>query len=162
MIIAISSPPPIDKTEAAKKLAEQHGLKIIEDPSPQICKQYGFQTIYDMPMTLQTEIRERLIYEHTDFVKANDNLLLEFSVFEFLADWMRWFWANTPTEKWEEIMIVANEAINRYDEIYHIENGEARNYDGYVWFDKRNANQINNLLKHLYSENNVSERIKIL
>lgn len=162
MIIAISSPPPIDKTELAEKLAEQYNLKIIEDPSPQICKQYGFQTIYDMPTSLQTEIRERLIREHTDFVKANDDLLLNFSVFEFLADWMRWFWANTPTEKWEEIMLVANEAFDRYDEIYHIEKGAARNYDGYIWFDKRNASQINSLLKHLYTENNVSEKIKSL
>ncbi len=160
MIIAISSAPPFDTKKTAEKLAEQHGLKIIEDPSPQICRQYGFQTIYDMPQALQTEIRERLIREHTDFVKANDNLVLNFSVFEFLADWMRWFWANTPTEKWEEMMNVAAEAVNRYDEIYHVETGKKREYDGYVWFDDRNSKQINGLLHYLYSEFNTSDKTK--
>lgn len=161
MIIAISSPPPIETKGLAKKLAKQHGLKIIENPAPQLCQQYGFQTLYDMPFGLQSEIREKLIYEHAEFVKSNENVLLNFSVMEFLADWMRWFWATTPTEQWENLLIAGNKAAACYDKIYHIEEGELKDYDGYVWFDKRNCNQINNLLKYLYSEMNCSDKIKL-
>ena len=90
MIIVISSPPPIDTTELAEKLASQNYLKVIKDPAPLICREYGFQTIYDMPVKLQTEIREKLIKDHAEFVKSNDNILLNYSVFGYLADWMRW------------------------------------------------------------------------
>lgn len=159
MIIAISSPPSFETSDLAKKLAEQHGLKIIEDPAPQICKEYGFQTLYDMPFELQSEIRERLIFEHAQFVKDNENILLNFSVTEFLADWMRWFWANTPTEKWEKVMVAGSGTANRYDKIYHVEEGESKEYDGYVWFDKRNIKQINSLLKYLYEDMNLTEKI---
>ncbi|MFV0388984.1 MAG: hypothetical protein ACK5NT_09520 [Pyrinomonadaceae bacterium] len=160
MIIAISSPPPIDKSELAEKLAAQFDLRIIENPVPALCKDVGFQTLYDMPYKLQIESREKLIREHAEFVKANDNLLLKFSVFEFLADWMRWAWSNISTEKWEEISAVAEEAINSYDKVYHLDEGKSLEYDGYVWFDKRNAKQINNLLKSLYTEMQISGKIK--
>lgn len=160
MIIAISSPPPIDTTELAQKLATQNGLRIIEDPAPSLCRGYGFQTLYDMPQKLQGEIRERLIREHADFVKTNNDLLLNFSVFEYLADWMRWSWANTPTEKWEEMLSVATEAARLYDQIYHVEDGTLREYDGYIWFDKRNAAQINRLLRSIYADLQVTENVK--
>ena len=160
MIIVISSPPPIDTTELAEKLASQNDLKIIEDPAPSICRDYGFQTIYDMPHKLQTEIREKLIKDHAEFVKSNDNILLNYSVFRYLADWMRWAWATTPTEKWEEILSVASETVNHYDRIYHVEEGKSLEYDGYVWFDQRNSKQINNLIKHLYTEMNVIEKLQ--
>jgi hypothetical protein len=160
MIIAISSPPPIDKTELAKKLATQYGLTIVEDPAPTLCREYGFQTIYDMPQQLQAEIRERLIREHTAFLKVNDNLVLKFSIFEFLADWMRWFWANTPTEKWEDLLAVAHEASGLYTEIHHLDDGQSLEYDGYVWFDKFNSKQINSLIKQLYTEMQVGDELK--
>lgn len=160
MIIVISSPPPIDTTELAEKLASQNDLKIIEDSAPLICREYGFQTIYDMPFELQTEIREKLIKDHAEFVKSNDNILLNYSVFGYLADWMRWAWATTPTEKWEEILSVASETVNHYDRIYHVEEGKSLEYDGYVWFDQRNSKQINNLIKHLYTEMSVSEKLQ--
>ena len=160
MIIAISSPPPIDTTEFAQKLAEQNGLKIIEDPAPSLCREYGFQTLYDMPQKLQGEIRERLIREHRDLVKTNNDMLLNYSVFEYLADWMRWFWADTPSEKWEEILGVAAESAQLYDQIYHVEAGTLREYDGYIWFDKRNAKQISNLLKCLYTDFQVTDILK--
>lgn len=160
MIIAISSPPPIDTTELAQKLAEQNGLRIIEDPAPALCRQYGFQTLYDMPQRLQGEIRERLIREHRDLVKSNNDLLLNYSVFGYLADWMRWFWTNTPAEKWEEILSPATEAAQLYDQIYHVENGPSREYDGYIWFDKRNAAQISSLLRCLYTDLQVTHNLK--
>jgi len=160
MIIAISSPPPINTTELAQKLAEQNGLMIIEDPAPSLCREYGFQTLYDMPQKLQGEIRERLIREHRDLVKTNNDMLLNYSVFEYLADWMRWFWADTPSEKWEEILGVAAESAQLYDQIYHVEAGAMREYDGYIWFDKRNAKQISNLLKCLYTDFQVTDILK--
>jgi len=160
MIIAISSPPPFDTTELAEKLAAQNGLRVIQNPAPSLCREYGFQTLYDMPQNLQSEIRERLIREHADFVKTNNDLLLNFSVFGYLADWMRWFWRNTPTEKWEEMLVLAGDAASRYDEIHHIEAGESQQYDGYVWFDKRNSQQINGLSKYLYGEMNCNEKVK--
>ena len=160
MIIAISSPPPIDTSELAQKLAKQHGLRIIEDPAPALCREYGFQTLYDMPQNLQGEIRERLIREHRDLVKNSSDVLLNYSVFEYLADWMRWFWTNTPSEKWEDILSTAAEAAQRYDEIYHVEDGPLLEYDGYVWFDKRNAAQISSLLRCLYTDLQVTDSLK--
>jgi len=160
MIIAISSPPPIDTTKLAEKLAAENSLRIVEDPAPALCREFGFQTLYDMPQRLQGEIRERLIREHSEFVKNNDGLMLNYSVFEYLADWMRWFWATTPAERWEEILTTAGQAAQRYDQIYHVEDGPLREYDGYVWFDKRNASQINYLLKSLYADMQVTERLK--
>ena len=160
MIIAISSPPPVDTTELAEKLAAQNGLRLIKDPAPSLCRGYGFQTLYDMPQKLQGEIRERLIREHRDLVKTNNDMLLNYSVFEYLADWMRWFWAETPSEKWEEILGVAAESAQLYDEIYHVEAGTLREYDGYIWFDKRNAKQISNLLKCLYTDFQVTDILK--
>ncbi len=156
MIIAISSPPPIDKTELAEKLASQHGLRIIENPALAICKEYGFQTLYDMPEELQGEMREKLIRDHLAFLQANDNLVLKFSVFEYLADWMRWFWSNTPTEKWEDILIAAKGITSKYDENFHLDEGKSLEYDGYVWFDKLNASQIDRLIKNLYLDFNIN------
>ena len=160
MIIAISAAPPVDTSELAQKLAAQHNLKIHEDPAPQICKDYGFQTLYDMPYELQTEIRDKLISEHAALVSENNNLLLNYSIFNYLADWMRWHWAHTPTEKWERIQSLASEIVARYDKIYHVADGKQRDYNGYVWFDRRNAVQINKLLEYLYSELNVLDKLQ--
>ena len=160
MIISISSPPPFDTSELADKLAAQNGLKIIADPAPAVCREYGFQTLYDMPEKLQGEVRERLIREHLDLVKTGGDLLLNFSVFEYLADWMRWFWGNTPAEKWEEVLSLGAEAAHLYDQIYHVEDGKLREYDGYIWFDKRNAEQISGLLKYLYTDLKVTDSLK--
>ena len=160
MIISISSPPPIDTTDLAEKLAAQNGLRIIEDPAPSLCREFGFQTIYDMPQGLQGEIRERLILEHRDFVKTNDDVLLNYSVFGYLADWMRWYWTNTSTEKWEEVLSAAGETAQLYDEVYHVEDGPRREYDGYVWFDTRNASQISGLMKCLYNDLQVTDKLK--
>lgn len=160
MIVAISSIPAIDINNLAEQLAHTQSLQIVENPLPLICKEYGFQTLYDMPRELQTEIREKLIREHFDFVKTNDNVLLKFSIFEYLADWMRWAWSNTSTEKWEEILSISGEIINYYTEIYHVDKGDLLEYDGYVWFDERNAAQINSLLKHLYKDFGVLEKIR--
>jgi hypothetical protein len=73
---------------------------------------------------------------------------------------MRWFWSDTPTEKWESIMAEATKAIAKYDEIYHIDVGMPLEYNGYVWFDQRNAMQINSLLKALYADLQVTNRLK--
>ncbi|HEY2846596.1 MAG TPA: hypothetical protein VGI80_02200 [Pyrinomonadaceae bacterium] len=160
MIIAISSPPPVDTSELAAELAGKYGLRVVVDPAPALCKEYGFQTLYDMPRELQAEIRERLICEHADQAMSSDALLFNFSVFEYLADWMRWFWSDTPTEKWDAILATAAKAIAKYDEIYHVDSGKSLEYDGYIWFDSRNTSQIDGLLKGLYADLKVTDKLK--
>ncbi len=160
MIITISAAPRIETAEVAKKLAAKHGLAIQPDPSAQVCAEYGFQTIYEMPATLQARVREQLIREHCEVVSKTDDLLLNYSIFPWLADWMRWFWSSTPTERWEEIMEVAAGAARRYELIYHVESDKVQMYDGYLWLDKRNSSQINSLLRHLYREFEVSDRVR--
>jgi hypothetical protein len=162
MIIAISAAPPLDTNPIAKKLATEHKLEVYQDPLPEICRRYGFQTLYDMPTALQLEIREKVVIEHVAQIRDLDKALLNYSVCGFLADWMRWAWAFTSTEKWEEIRSISSEIVSHYDAVYHLEHGPVREYDGYVWFDRRNADQINGLLKYVYSDLNISEKVRSL
>ena len=113
-----------------------------------------------MPPELQADIRQKILFEEIDRLKTSDNVLFNYSLFGFLADWMRWFWGNTTTEKWEEICRESTEAVKKYDQIYHVDSGDAGEYDGYVWFDKRNAQQINLLLKNLYSDFGVLDNMR--
>ena len=161
MIISISSTPPVDTTELAKELAEENGLTVIGDPAPSVCRDFGFQTLYDMPDVLQLEIRERLIFDHLELVSTRTGVLLNFSVFQYLADWMRWFWTNTPTEKWDEITSAASDCAKLYDRVYHVEVGPRRAYDGYVWFDRLNAEQISTLMKGLYADFEIADKLFI-
>lgn len=160
MIITISAAPRVDTSELAKNLSAMHGLAIQPDPSSQVCAGYGFQTIYEMPVTLQASVREQLIREHCELVSNTDDLLLNYSIFPWLADWMRWFWSSTPTERWEEIIEVAASAVRRYELIYHVENNKVQKYDGYLWLDERNSSQINSLLRCLYGDFEVSDRVR--
>jgi hypothetical protein len=160
MIIAISAMPLLDTSELAKTLAAEHKLEIYEDPAPAICRQYGFQTLYEIPTSLQLEVREQLVVEHAELLQTGEDLLLNYSVFGFLADWMRWAWGSTPTEKWDNIKRISAVSASRYEAVYHLNNGPVREYDGYVWFDRRNAEQINSLLKYLYRELNIVDRLK--
>jgi hypothetical protein len=75
---------------------------------------------------------------------------------------MRSAWAFTPTEKWEQIKSISAEIVSHYDAVYHLETGPTRNYDGYIWFVWRNAEQINGLLKYLYRELNMSDKVRTL
>ena len=160
MIISISAAPIVDTAPASATLSKKHGLSIHDDPMREICSQYGFQTIYEMPAGLQARVREDLIRQHFELVSSENDLLLNYSVFEWLADWMRWFWSSTSTERWEDIMKSAGLIAQRYGVIYHIESNASRNYDGYVWLDQRNSAQINGLIKWLYGEFNVANKVR--
>lgn len=160
MIISISAAPIVDTSAASATLSKKHGLSIHDDPLREICEQYGFQTIYEMPATLQGSVRRDLVRRHFELVSGADDLLLNYSVFEWLADWMRWFWSSTPTELWADTMESAAVIAQRYDVIYHVESNTSRNYDGYVWLDQRNSVQINRLMKCLYGELNVSNKVR--
>jgi hypothetical protein len=160
MIIAIAAPPPIDTGELARRLAARHGLAIQEDPAPRLCQEFGFQTLYDMPRVLQRDVRDRLLSDHASLVESATDLLLNYSIVNYLADWMRWFWADTSTEKWASVLALAERVASRYDRIHHVGKGATRPYDGYVWFDARNAAQIDGLMRTLYADLHVAHRVQ--
>jgi len=160
MIISISTAPNIDTTALAQTLAQKYKLAIHEDPARTMCKQYGFQTIYDMPMILQKQVRKQLITNHLEFLTQHDDVLLNYSIVQWLADWMRWFWHTTPTEEWSQIMEIATTCAQKYQTVYHLQGTATQGYDGYVWLDKENSKQVNSLMLYLYAELGISERVK--
>ena len=159
MIIAISASPVVDTTAAKEILSQKYNLTIKEDPMKEACLRYGFQTIYDMPNDLQKYVRGELIRDHIDFLNRNDNLLLNYSVIFWLADWMRWFWSATPSQSWNKILDTASNCVQKYDQIYHLDDNCNRVYDGYVWLDEDNSRQINSLIKYLYKEFGVDDKL---
>ena len=159
MIISVSAAPIIDKSPEVRALAEKYGLTVYQDPMRAACDGYGFQTIYDMPASLQTEVRKSLIASHQQFLTDHSDALLNYSVVEWLADWMRWGWNTVPTEAWAEVMSAAKSSAGRYDQIYHVEKDGRRPYDGYAWLDQKNSDQINRLMKYLYDELQVTGKI---
>lgn len=162
MMIAISGAPPVVTSALARHLAATHGLEVSPDPTPSLCATYGFQTLYDMPIDLRGDIRLRLITEHIRLIEQGADLVVEQSLFPWMADWMRWHWAHTPSQAWEAVYSLAERAARRYDVIYHVEGGPTRSYDGFAWLDKDNARQINRLLRMLYVELGVSELVRFL
>jgi hypothetical protein len=160
MIIALAAPPIVDVSRTADVLAKRHGLAVHPDPTRQVVEGFGFQTLYDMPEGLQRQVREGLIRDHLALVTRQGGLVLEYSVFNWLADWMRWFWNRTPTEAWEQVMRQAAAVAERYDVVYHVETGPDKSYDGFVWRDRHNARQINSLLKSLYSDLNLGPKLR--
>jgi len=160
MIIAVCAPPLVDKSEVSAGLASDHRLKVIRDPAPELCARYGFQTLYDMPADLQRSCREQLMKDHLALLQSSSGLLLEYSAVEWMADWMRWFWGGTPTQSWAKILAQGGEAVRRYDQIYQVENGRSRAYDGYAWLDRENSRQVGSLMRYLHGELGVSDRVK--
>ena len=160
MIIAIASPPIVDTSRVAQELAKRHGLNLHSDPTKAVAEGYGFQTLYDMPEALQRKVREDLIRDHLAFVSRQDGVVLDYSVYNWLADWMRWFWNHTPTEKWEEILALASAITERYSVVHHLESGPEKAYDGFVWRDRRNSKQIDGLLKSLFDELKVGAKLR--
>jgi hypothetical protein len=160
MIIALASPPVVDLSRTVEELAKRHGLTPRFDPTRSVVESYGFQTLYDMPEALQRKVREDLIRDHLAFVSRQDAVVLDYSVFGWLADWMRWFWNHTPTEKWDEILALAAAITERYTIVHHVESGPEKPYDGFVWRDRRNTRQINGLLKLLFDELEVGPKLR--
>ena len=160
MLIAISAPPDVDRSAASRRLTEKHGASAEADPSRALCHAYGFQTLYEMPADLQKTTRRRLLTEHLARLESGKAGVFEFSAIEWLADWMRWLWSATPTEEWEEILALADRCVSKYDAIYHLETGEKRAYDGFVWFDRRNAEQQHRLMLMLYADRGLTAKVR--
>jgi hypothetical protein len=160
MIIAVSSAPIVDKAREVQLLSDRYKLEVQEDPTPKICSQYGFQTIYDMPSELQCKVREQIIETHRDYVSQWDDVLLSYSVVEWLADWMRWSWNTVSTERWAKVLATASSSVGRYDQLYHLEHNVRRPYDGYVWLDKENSAQVNSMMRFLFQELGVVDKVR--
>jgi hypothetical protein len=122
----------------------------IPDPVRQKCAELGFQTIYDIPLAHQLLVREELIDEHQQFVQGvSGDCTLTFSVFTWLADWMRWGWSAVPSDKWERILAKASTCAHRYGSIEFMATGTPLEYDGYAWLDNANAAQIYSLSRYV-------------
>lgn len=159
MIISISSSPIVDTSGLVAELSKKYNLPVIADPMRQACERRRFQTIYDMPGDLQKEVRWSLLKDHLGWLKGKASGLLDFSPVAWCADWMRWMWSDTPTAEWEKVFRVLGECVAEYDRIYHVVNGPLRPYDGYVWRDANNAKQVEGLMRFLYQELGVMEKI---
>ena len=161
MSIAISAAPHIDTSALVKKLAAESKLDVVADPTPTLVRAYGFQTLYDMPLPLQTGIRKRLIVEHKAALVGKP-WLFEHGVFPWLADWMRWHWGHTPAEAWEEIIALGQACAAGYGRIVHVADGPRKGYDGYAWLDVRNGRQIDILLRQIYAQLGVADKVEIV
>jgi hypothetical protein len=160
MRLVIAAPPTIDVSQLAKDLAAKGKATLVADPSRAACERYGYQTLYEMPIVLQKQTRRRLIAEHIAALQKGGSLVFDHSIFQWLADWMRWVWGDTPTEEWEAVLAEATPAIKLYDAIEHVSEGPAASYNGYSWLDKRNGNEIDRLMRHLYIDLGCAERVR--
>lgn len=161
MSIAVSAAPHIDTGALLRKLADQGKIAVVSDPTPVLVRSYGFQTLYDMPLPLQSACRRRLIAEHQRALVGTP-AVYEMPVFPWLADWMRWHWSHTPAEAWNEILALGQACANGYGRIIHVSEGPWRAYDGYAWLDVRNGKQIDTLLLQLYAQLGVGERVEVV
>lgn len=162
MIISVTAAPIVDRSKCVDVLKRQYSCLSVEDAMKNYCISHGFQTIYDMPSPLQKNVRTTLLYDHLNFLRGrSQNIILEYSIVEWVADWMRWFWGKTTTEEWDRVIEISRECLTRYDKIYHLENGETRPYDGYVWLDAANSRQINEIMKYLYRYFEIENKITV-
>ena len=160
MRIVIVAPPTIDVSGFARDLAAKEKATVVADPSRTACERYGFQTLYEMPLALQKAARRKLIADHIAALKKNGAAVYDHSVFQWLADWMRWLWSETPSEEWEAVLAEAAPAVPLYDRIEHLAEGPAAGYDGYRWLDARNGKQVERLIRHLYADLGCADRVQ--
>jgi hypothetical protein len=154
----ICAPPTIDVSSHAASLSPAG--KLVTDPSRELCRKYGYQTLYEIPIELQKRLRRELIRNHAEALRTQPDAVFDHSVFAWLADWMRWTWAATPSEEWESVLIEARPAIDRSEVIHHVVDGPRTGYDGYKWLDARNGKQVERLMRSLYREFGVEARVK--
>jgi hypothetical protein len=152
----ISAPSTIDISAIAKRTAA--GGKVITDPSREACERHGYQTLYEMPVALQKQVRRELFVAHARVLQSPD-AFCDHSVFVWLADWMRWLWSHTPSEEWDLVLAEARPAVERSERILHVVSGPAAAYDGYRWRDERNAAQVERLVRQLYRDFGVEGRV---
>ena len=151
----ISAPPTIDVSTFATKLGGA-----VADPSRQACERFGYQTLYEMPRALQKRVRRELIRAHAETLRQRPDAICDHSVFAWLADWMRWLWADTPAEEWDAVLAEAQPAIERSEVIHHVVDGPRAAYDGYRWLDAGNARQVERLMRGLYRDFGCEDRVK--
>ena len=60
----ISAAPSFDVSPLATRLAGSG--KVIADPARELCKRYGYQTLYEIPAVLQKQVRRELIRTHAE------------------------------------------------------------------------------------------------
>ena len=153
----ISAAPALDIASLATKLAGSAAP--IVDPSRELVKRYGYQTLYEVPRDLQKRLRRELIRGHAERLQSSPDGVFDHSVFLFLADWMRWLWSETPTEEWESVLMDARPAVMRSERIHHVVTAPRGGYDGYRWLDLRNAKQMDTLMRGLYREFDCESRV---
>ncbi|MBI1246177.1 MAG: hypothetical protein GC202_14340 [Alphaproteobacteria bacterium] len=152
MIVAVSASPLVDRTAHARKLAGPRGA-ILSDPSRALVRAAGFQTLYEVPKDLQTELRLKLFSDHAKALsRAKGDLVADHCAVEWMADWMRWHWAAVSTRAWDAAMDKAAKIVKRYSRIEHLASGPPRGYDGYAWLDRPNARQVEELMFFLYGK----------
>jgi hypothetical protein len=147
----------IDVTGLARRLAG--ATPIFTDPSRAMSDRYGFQTLYEIPIDLQKQLRRALIGEHLSKLRANKDAVFDHSVFGWLADWMRWLWSETSVAEWDAVLAEAGAAVELSESIHHVINGPLALNDGYRWLDPGNARQTESLLRHLYREFSCENRV---
>jgi hypothetical protein len=154
----ICAPPTLDVSAFAARLAA--GGRIIADPTRAACERYGYQTLYEVPLALQKELRRGLIRAHAEALQRDADAVCDHSVFAWLADWMRWLWSHTPAEEWDAVLAEARPAVERSEVIHHVASGPAARYDGYRWLDAGNARQVERLMRSLYRELGCEDRVR--
>lgn len=151
MIVAVAASPLVDRTAHARKLAGTKG-SILADPSKALVRAHGFQTMYEIPRDLQTELRLALLDSHAKaLAKTKGDVVADHCAVEWMADWMRWHWAAVSTRAWDAAMEKAAKVVKRYSRIEHLSTGPKRGYDGYAWLDAPNARQVEELMFFLYA-----------
>jgi hypothetical protein len=153
MIRAVAASALIERSAFVAKSA--NGARIVADPVRALVQASGFQTLYEVPRELQTEMRLKLLDLHKaelDKAKVNGggDMLFDHCAVEWMADWMRWHWAAVSTRAWDAALAKAEALVKRYDAILHLESGPKRGYDGYAWLDVPNAKQTEELMRFLY------------
>jgi hypothetical protein len=153
----ISAPAYFDVSSLARRLAGPG--EPVRDPSRSLAARYGYQTLYEVPVPLQKELRRTLIREHAAALRQRPECAFDHSVFAWLADWMRWMWSATPSEEWEAVLEEARPAVAASEAIHHVVAAPRVAYDGYLWLDARAGAQAERLMRGLYRELGCEDRV---
>lgn len=158
-MITVISAAPIFRSDL---VAQRYGQSVVADPARALCESYGYQTLYETPTKQQTDLRLRLVKDHVATVTAGGSGVYDHAIFPWLADWMRWHWGATTSELWEAVIAAAAPAAVAYGKIIHITEGPRRSYDGYAWLDACNGAQVDRLIRHLYRDFGVEDKVEYI
>ena len=154
----ISAPAHIEVDSYVRRLTA--GAERLADPSRDLVARHGYQTLYEVPVALQKQLRRELIRGHAAALQHRYDVVADHSVFAWLADWMRWLWSHTPAEEWESVLVEARPAVDRSETIHHVVEGPRAAYDGYRWLDPRAGAQAERLMRALYREFECEDRVR--